>query len=95
MRRDPVTPATAEHVLERDGGCLGPAIGMPGPCGGRIELDHILNGGLSYRGPSTPENLASLCSVHHRMKTEAAVKWRPLLVVEVALRESRLEGVPV
>jgi hypothetical protein len=87
-RRDPVTPATAEHVRERDDfGCIGPAVGMPRFCGGRIELDHILNGGLSFRGPSTPDNLASLCGTHHRVKTEASRKWRPLLVAEVALRE--------
>ncbi len=88
--RDPVTPEMYEHVRLRDDyGCLGPSVGMPGPCDGWVELDHILNGGTSYRGKSIPTNLASLCTLHHRMKTEAAGTWRPLLVDLVA----RLEGV--
>jgi hypothetical protein len=88
-RRDPVTHETYYHVRGRDGyGCIGPAVGMPGPCDGWIELDHIENGGLSLRGPSTALNLASLCRLHHRTKTEAARTWRPLLVAEVARREA-------
>mgnify|MGYP001245849836 FL=1 len=91
MRRDPVTPEVYHHVRNRDGwGCIGPAVGMPGTCSGWIDLDHIRNGGgLGLRGPSTPENLASLCSrTHHPMKTAEARIWRPLLVAEVARREA-------
>ena len=90
QRRDPVTHETYYQVRVRDGyGCLGRAVGMPGTCEGWIELDHIRNGGLSLRGPSTTANLASLCRAHHRMKTEASRTWRPLLVAEVARREAQ------
>ena len=78
-RRDPVTPAIAALVLYRDAGCVGPRIGMPGLCSWRVELDHIDGGGLSRRGPSTVLNLVSLCSAHHRMKTDHARTWRPPL----------------
>ncbi len=80
MRRDPVTPEVAEIVLERDAGCVGPKVEMPGLCRGRIELDHVAGLGLSLRGPSTPANLVSLCSYHHRVKTEASRIFRPLLL---------------
>jgi hypothetical protein len=80
MRRDPVTKEIAELVLERDAGCVGPRIWMPGLCRGRIEIDHVANLGLSLRGPSKPENLVSLCTYHHRMKTEAGLVWRPILL---------------
>ena len=88
-RRDPVTPEDYDHVRERDDwGCIGPAVGMPGACDGKVELDHILNGGMSYRGRSVRTNLASLCSfVHHPMKDSDLDRWRPLLVEEVARRE--------
>lgn len=92
MRRDPVTPEVYHHVRSRDGWrCIGPAVGMPGQCDGPVQLDHILNGGMSYRGLSVPLNLASLCGyVHHPMKDSDLKRWRPLLVAFVA----RLEGVP-
>jgi len=57
---------------------------MPGLCSWRVELDHIDGGGLSRRGPSTPDNLVSLCSGHHRTKTDHARTWRPLLREYVA-----------
>lgn len=86
--RDPVTPEMYAHIRERDDyGCLGPSVGMPGPCDGWVELDHILNGGLSYRGKSVNTNLASLCTVHHAMKGADGNRWRPLLVDFVARRE--------
>jgi 5-methylcytosine-specific restriction endonuclease McrA len=86
--RDPVTPEMYEHIRERDDyGCLGPSVGMPGPCDGRVELDHILNGGLSYRGPSVATNLASLCRSCHNRKDSDLQRWRPLLVAFVARRE--------
>lgn len=77
--RDPVTPATYRYVIHRDRGCVGPRIGMGGTCAGSIEIDHVDNEGLSRRGPSTPSNLALLCSAHHRAKTENARLWRPAL----------------
>jgi len=85
--KDPVTPEIRALVLTRDRGCLAPKIGMPGYCGSQfgpaknppLEIDHVNNSGLGKRGPSTPENLATLCGLHHRMKTEQARVWRPKL----------------
>lgn len=70
-------------------GCLGLRVGMPLPCSGSIELDHIrASGGISLKSPSTLDNAAPLCSAHHRVKTEAGRLWRPLLIaaVDAALR---------
>lgn len=78
-RKDPVTPSVANYVLARDFGCVGVVVEMEGTCQGRMELDHVDNAGLGKRGPSTADNLVSLCSFHHRMKTENAPTWRPLL----------------
>jgi hypothetical protein len=74
---DKVTPAVANYVLARDSGCV--MRGFEDPCGGRLELDHVDNGGTGHRGPSTKSNLVSLCSEHHRYKTEHARLVRPLL----------------
>jgi hypothetical protein len=83
-RRDPVTPELREAVLERDGwACVGRRLWMPGKCNGRLELDHIANLGLSLRGPSTMANLVTLCSWHHRIKTDNGRTWRPLLLAYV------------
>lgn len=82
-RPDPVTEATAAAVRARDGGCVAGRVGFPdsaGVCEGRGELDHIDNGGLGKRGPSTPGNLVTLCTRHHRWKTEHASTARPLLI---------------
>lgn len=81
MRKDPVTPELRDAVLERDKGCLGPRVGMPGNCHFHLELDHVrASGGLGLRSPSTMENLATLCRDHHRLKTEAGRTWRPPLL---------------
>lgn len=92
-RPDPVTEATAAVVGARDGGCVAARAGFPasaGECEGRPELDHILNGGLQRRGPSTPGNLATLCTRHHRWKTEHARIARSLLIAWV--NRKALEG---
>ena len=78
--RDPVTPDLHAYILQRDKGCIGARLDMEGPCDGRIEIDHILNGGMGRRGPSIALNLVSLCSSHHRVKTDSARAWRPLLI---------------
>jgi hypothetical protein len=79
-----VTPAVYAEVMARDGGCVGPRIGMVGDCVGPSELDHIrASGGLSLRSRSTPDNLAVLCGRHHRTKTEAGRTWRPKLLAWV------------
>lgn len=73
----------------RDGGCVGPRVGFPEPCGtgpeGTLEIDHVLSGGMGLRGPSEVGNLATLCRSHHRWKTEHANVGRRLLVAYLAL----------
>ena len=86
--RDPVTPEMREYILARDKGCIGRWLLMEGPCDGRIEIDHVLNGGVGKRGPSIPLNLVSLCSAHHRAKTDNARAWRPLLIEYLATVEA-------
>jgi hypothetical protein len=76
---DRVTEAVANYVFARDYGCVAPRLDIEGPCEGRIEIDHVDNAGLGKRGPSTADNLVSLCSAHHRTKTENARALRPLL----------------
>jgi hypothetical protein len=49
-------------------------------------MDHVLNGGMAYRGPSEMTNLVTLCRRHHRIKTEAARVSRRLLVAYLAMR---------
>jgi hypothetical protein len=70
-----------EAAYARDKGCLGPRAGMPGPCQGEIELDHIrASGGIGMKSRSTLDNAASLCGAHHRVKTNAGRTWRPRLL---------------
>jgi hypothetical protein len=70
-----------QHVYERDGGCLGPRIGMPNPCRGGIQIDHIISDGLTLKCPPRPRLLASLCGLeHHPRKTNEARRWRPKLL---------------
>ena len=64
-------------------GCLGLRVGMPLPCSGQVELDHIRAGGTGMKSPSTLANAAPMCSAHHRVKTEAGRLWRPLLIAAV------------
>jgi hypothetical protein len=64
-------------------GCIGPAVGMTGPCSGGIELDHIRAGGTGMKSPSTLANAAPLCGFHHREKTENGRTWRPKLIAHV------------
>lgn len=83
--RDPVTADVYGRVMARWGHvCVGPRAGLPGACAGRLELDHVLNGGMALRGPSTEENLLPLCQAHHRYKTEHARLARRLLVALLA-----------
>ena len=75
---DKVTPAVANYVHARDNGCIAPRLDFEGTCEGRLELDHVDNGGRGKRGPSTASNLVVLCSRHHSDKTLNARAWRPL-----------------
>jgi 5-methylcytosine-specific restriction endonuclease McrA len=80
--RGTVIPAKVRaEVIARDKGCVGPRVGMSFTCQGQIELDHIrASHGIGMKSPSTLENLVSLCSWHHRVKTNAGRTWRPLLL---------------
>ena len=77
--KDPVTPEMWFYVISRDGGCIGPRMGMERACFGRLELDHLYNGGIGKRGPSTARNLSTLCGQHHYTKTVEARRWRPVI----------------
>lgn len=76
---DKVSPELHAYILERDGGCIGPRIGMERECFGRLEIDHLMNGGIGKRGPSVASNLSTLCGQHHYTKTVEAKKWRPVI----------------
>jgi len=86
--RGTVIPAgLRQEVKARDNGCVGPRIGMPGDCFGAIELDHIrASHGMGMKSATELNNLASLCSSHHRLKTNAGRTWRPLLIEYVEAR---------
>ena len=75
-----IPAAVRRAVHERDKGCVGPRIGMEGPCFGATELDHVRNAGMARKSESIPSELASLCSTHHRVKTENGRTWRPRLI---------------
>lgn len=90
--RDPVTGPVWAAVRDRDGGCVGPRAGLDGPCDGPLEIDHVLNGGMALRGPSTIDNLVTLCRRHHRYKTENARVCRRLLVAYLSVRQRRAAG---
>lgn len=76
----------------RDGGCVGPRVGMPGECSGSLELDHVrASGGIGMKSRSTLDNAAFLCGTHHRWKTAHGREARPLLLayLERAVAEHR------
>lgn len=75
-------------VLERDRGCVGPVVGMPGDCFGALELDHVrASGGIGLKSPTEASNLVTACSTHHRTKTENGRHWRPVLLDYIASLE--------
>ncbi len=82
-------PEVVRQIRYRDQGCLGPRAGFPGSCWGRLETDHIrASGGLGLKSPSVRINGATLCTVHHRWKTEHGRDARPALIAVVDLLES-------
>jgi hypothetical protein len=85
-----IPPKTRAHVRARDGGCLGPRIGMPGDCFGCDSIDHIIVGGLGVKCKPDPALLATLCVSHHRLKTDHANTWRYPLLLKVAELEARV-----
>lgn len=83
LRRSPGTViplAVRRQVHDRDQGCVGERAGLPHECDRFIEQDHVLNGGMGYKGPSTIWNLVELCRTLHRWKTENTRIARPKLV---------------
>jgi hypothetical protein len=69
------------EVYDRDQGCVGPRVGMPCDCGGQLEPDHVrASHGTGMKSDTETWNLVALCSMHHRMKTEAGKTWRPVLL---------------
>ena len=80
--RGTVIPAALRlAVLLRDGGCVGPRVGMGYPCVGALELDHVrASHAMGRKSETTAANLVSLCGAHHRTKTLEGRTWRPKLV---------------
>jgi hypothetical protein len=92
-----IPPDIRAHVKARDydpetgRSCLGPRIGMPNPCRGADQIDHILTYGKGVKCKPLPGLLASLCGLeHHPLKTNRASTWRPLLLGKVAELEARV-----
>ena len=83
---EPSSGTTIPHsmrraVLERDGGCVGPKVGMSGVCFGANELDHVrASGAIGKKSETSTRNLVTLCSTHHRAKTLHGRQWRPVLL---------------
>lgn len=81
--------AVRRAVLARDRGCIGPRVGMDGPCLGGVELDHVrASHGMGMKSESTPGNLASLCGFHHQERTENGRIWRPRILGYLASVET-------
>ena len=81
-----------EAVLLHRGRCLGAVVGMPGPCAGELEPDHIrASGGMGMKSRSTLDNCAPMCGEHHRLKTREGRKWRMKLIEAV---ERAMAGLP-
>lgn len=77
-------PEVARAIHQRDGYCVGPRVGMPFPCEGPAEKDHIRAGGMGIKSASTVSNGVLLCSnVHHPLKTRQGRVWRPVLIAYV------------
>lgn len=103
MRRfTPLKPSRGTHfepvviteaVRLHGGRCLGAVVGMPGPCSGALEPDHIrASGGMGMKSRSTLDNCAPLCGAHHRVKTAEGRTWRPLLIEAVDAALARRDG---
>ena len=80
--RGTVIPTWMRSTVQvRDHGCVGPRVGMPGECEGALELDHVrASFGMGLKSQTEPSNLVTLCSTHHRLKTEHGRDWRPKLL---------------
>lgn len=73
------------HVREHQRECMGALVGMPGPCMGQVENDHVrASGGISMKSDSIATNCARMCSWHHSIKTREGRRYRPLLIAKIA-----------
>ena len=83
--RGTVIPAAVRlEVHLRDNGCVGMALGWPGPHTSALELDHVRAGGMGMKSRSTADNLVVLCSATcHRWKTEHGRIARPILLAYI------------
>ena len=83
-----IPPALRVEVYRRDRGCVAPLVGMPGDCGGTLEVDHVrASGAIGRKSRTEVDNLISLCGVHHRLKTENGRQWRPILLAYIESRQ--------
>jgi hypothetical protein len=99
---DRVTPAVGNYVAARDNQCVLATLDPEHVCRdqfgnlispkGQYELDHVDNGGTGKRGPSTRDNLVRLCPFAHRLKTENASRYRPMLRAYLAVVEKHEEA---
>lgn len=82
-----IPDAVRRAVKERDKGCVGPQVGMPGNCDLGAQLDHVrASGAMGKKSESTEDNLVTLCNGHHLAKTEAGRVWRPKLLAYLSSR---------
>jgi hypothetical protein len=74
-------PEVRRTIEARDRGCVGALVGMPAECFGALEIDHVrASGAIGMKSRSTADNGCRLCSTHHRVKTLAGKRWRPVLI---------------
>lgn len=88
-RRTPLKPSAGTTwpadvraaIHERDRGCIGPRVGMPGECIGEVHPDHVrASGALSKKSRSTVDNGVEVCAQHHSVKTLNGRTWRPVFI---------------
>jgi hypothetical protein len=74
-------PKVRAAIHDRDQGCVGPRVGMPDPCIGGVQADHVrASGVVSRKSRSTLDNGVELCAGHHQLKTLNGRTWRPVLI---------------
>jgi len=79
-----IPPSVRAIVFARDPECVGKVIGLPGPCFGNLELDHVrASGGMGMKSESVASNLVRLCAHHHFWKTLHGREVRPLLIAYI------------
>lgn len=75
-----VPPELRIRVFTRDKICVGWGR-FPGPCYGALEPDHVrASHAMGMKSRTTEDNLVSLCSAHHRWKTDNGRIARPVLL---------------